>query len=139
MSFVPVWGHLLGLCWFLALAQSYRDDMESLGYVLLYFLCGSLPWWRTRGTGDASQDECILRLKQETTADELCAGLPKQFASYFRHIRSLGFNDKPNYDNVRKIFRALLIREGYEHDNVFDWTILKFLMNQEDSNSASQG
>ncbi len=44
------------------------------------------------------------------------------------HVRSRGFDDKPQYAYLRKIFRALFARQGFDHDHVFDWTILKYLM-----------
>jgi hypothetical protein len=39
--------------------------------------------------------------------------------------RSLRFDDKPDYSYLRKLFRDLFVREGYQWDYVFDWTILK--------------
>ncbi|PWZ37219.1 Casein kinase 1-like protein 2 [Zea mays] len=69
------------------LQQSQRDDMESLGYVLMYFLRGRLF------TG-------------------LKAG-----------------NKKQKYEKIseRKIaFNTPNIREGFQFDYVFNWTILKY-------------
>ncbi len=42
--------------------------------------------------------------------------------------RSLGFDDKPKYSYLRRIFGDLFVRQGFRHDRVFDWTILKYMM-----------
>ena len=39
-------------------------------------------------------------------------------------VQWVRFEDKPDYSFLRKLFRDLFIREGYQYDYVFDWTIL---------------
>ncbi|KAF5959240.1 hypothetical protein HYC85_000449 [Camellia sinensis] len=56
----------------------------------------------------------------------LCKGYPSEFTSYFHYCRSLRFEDKPDYAYLKRFFRDLFIREGYQFDYVFDWTILKY-------------
>ena len=113
--------------------QSHRDDMESLGYLLVYFIRGSLPWQGIRVEDVKMLDELVLRAKKETSVEELCDKLPKEFTSYFHHVRSLRFEEKPDYGYLRRIFRNLFTREGFEHDYVFDWTILKYLEKEQSS------
>jgi len=43
------------------------------------------------------------------------------------YVRALGFGDKPDYSRLRRIFRDLFVRRGFDHDYVFDWTILKYM------------
>lgn len=52
--------------------------------------------------------------------EELCKGLPKEFAVYFDYIRSLDFGKEPKYSYLRKIFRDLFVREGFDYDHVYD-------------------
>ncbi|KAI7743607.1 hypothetical protein M8C21_000806, partial [Ambrosia artemisiifolia] len=56
----------------------------------------------------------------------LCKSYPSEFISYFHYCRSLRFEDKPDYSYLKRLFRDLFIREGYQFDYVFDWTILKY-------------
>ena len=65
-----------------------------------------------------------------TPIEVLCKGFPPEFVTYFQLCRSLRFEDKPDYSYVRKLFRDLFIREGYQYDYVFDWTILKYQQTQ---------
>ncbi|KAJ6336935.1 hypothetical protein OIU76_006744 [Salix suchowensis] len=44
----------------------------------------------------------------------------------FHYCRSLRFEDKPDYSYLKRLFRDLFIREGYQFDYVFDWTVLKY-------------
>jgi len=94
--------------------------------MILYFLRGSLPWQGLKAANKKQKEELILETKETISTRDLCDGLPKEFAIYFDHVDSLGVDDKPKYSYLRKIFRDLFIREGFEYDQVFDWTILKY-------------
>ncbi|CAI0419933.1 unnamed protein product [Linum tenue] len=114
----------------LGIEQSRRDDLESLGYVLMYFLRGSLPWQGLRAGTKKQKYEKISEKKVSTSIEALCRGYPTEFASYFHYCRSLRFDDKPDYAYLKRLFRDLFIREGFQFDYVFDWTILKYQQSQ---------
>ncbi len=69
----------------------------------------------------------IMEMKR-TKTKELCDGLPREFTIFLDHIRSVEFGHKPKYAYLRKTFRNLFLREGFKYDNVFDWTIVRYLM-----------
>ncbi len=48
-----------------------------------------------------------------------------EFSTYLNYTRSLRFDDMPDYAYLRKLFRDLFIREGYEFDCVFDWDLVE--------------
>ncbi|KAL0554230.1 hypothetical protein IC582_008147 [Cucumis melo] len=114
----------------LGIEQSRRDDLESLGYVLMYFLRGSLPWQGLKAGTKKQKYEKISEKKVSTSIEALCRGYPTEFASYFHYCRSLRFDDKPDYAYLKRLFRDLFIREGFQFDYVFDWTILKYQQSQ---------
>ncbi|XP_042453187.1 casein kinase 1-like protein 2 [Zingiber officinale] len=114
----------------LGIEQSRRDDLESLGYVLMYFLRGSLPWQGLKAGTKKQKYERISEKKVATSIEALCRGYPTEFASYFHYCRSLRFEDKPDYAYLKRLFRELFIREGFQFDYVFDWTILKYQQSQ---------
>ncbi|KAJ1397847.1 Serine/threonine-protein kinase, active site [Sesbania bispinosa] len=110
----------------LGIEQSRRDDLESLGYVLMYFLRGSLPWQGLKAGTKKQKYDKISETKVSTPIEVLCKSYPSEFVSYFHYCRSLRFEDKPDYSYLKRLFRDLFIREGYQFDYVFDWTILKY-------------
>ncbi|XP_010537581.1 PREDICTED: casein kinase 1-like protein 2 [Tarenaya hassleriana] len=114
----------------LGIEQSRRDDLESLGFVLMYFLRGSLPWQGLKAGTKKQKYEKISEKKVSTSIEALCRGYPSEFASYFHYCRSLRFDDKPDYAYLKRLFRDLFIREGFQFDYVFDWTILKYQQSQ---------
>uniref|UniRef100_A0A1D1XPF8 non-specific serine/threonine protein kinase n=1 Tax=Anthurium amnicola TaxID=1678845 RepID=A0A1D1XPF8_9ARAE len=109
----------------LGVEQSRRDDLESLGYVMMYFCRGSLPWQGLRAATKKQKYDRIMEKKMTTPTELLCRGFPNEFAIYLNYTRSLRFDDKPDYSYLRKLFRDLFVREGYQYDYVFDWTIFK--------------
>ncbi|OAY42027.1 casein kinase 1-like protein 10 isoform X2 [Manihot esculenta] len=110
----------------LGVEQSRRDDLESLGYVLMYFLRGSLPWQGLKGGTKKQKYDKISEKKMLTPVEVLCKSYPSEFISYFHYCQSLRFEDKPDYSYLKRLFRDLFVREGYHFDYIFDWTILKY-------------
>ncbi|THU60629.1 hypothetical protein C4D60_Mb07t14800 [Musa balbisiana] len=110
----------------LGIEQSRRDDLESLGYVLLYFLRGSLPWQGLKAATKKQKYDKICEKKLSTPIEVLCKSHPVEFASYFHYCHSLTFEQRPDYGFLKRLFRDLFTREGYEIDYIFDWTILKY-------------
>lgn len=103
--------------------------MESLGYVMLYFCRGSLPWQGLKAATKKQKYDRIMEKKMTTPTEVLCRGFPNEFAVYLNYTRSLRFDDKPDYSYLRKIFRDLFVREGFQYDYVFDWTVYKYQKN----------
>uniref|UniRef100_A0A5K3F632 non-specific serine/threonine protein kinase n=1 Tax=Mesocestoides corti TaxID=53468 RepID=A0A5K3F632_MESCO len=105
--------------------QSRRDDLESLGYVLMYFLSGSLPWQGLRANTKKQKYERIHEKKVSTSIETLCRGFPPEFALYLTHCRGLHFEETPDYNLFRSNFRALFKALAFNWDFVFDWTLLR--------------
>jgi hypothetical protein len=111
--------------------------MESLGYVMLYFCRGSLPWQGLKAATKKQKYDRIMEKKMTTPTEVLCRGFPNEFAIYLNYTRSLRFDDKPDYSYLRKIFRDLFVREGFQYDYVFDWTVYKYQRNLNSTSSQS--
>lgn len=92
-----------------------RDDLESLAYILAYLARGSLPW---EGLADPA---LVAQRKLDCSAEELCSGLPNEFAAFLSYARSLPFEDKPEYAYLSGLFDRLRRREGFQDDAPFDW------------------
>ncbi|XP_026665361.2 casein kinase 1-like protein 4 isoform X4 [Phoenix dactylifera] len=114
----------------MGIEQSRRDDLESLGYVLLYFLRGSLPWQGLKAATKKQKYDKICEKKLSTPIEVLCKSHPVEFASYFHYCHSLTFDQRPDYGFLKRLFRDLFHREGFEFDYIFDWSILKYQQSQ---------
>jgi casein kinase 1 epsilon len=97
----------------------------------MYFLRGSLPWQGLKAVTKEEKYDKIREKKLLTSIEKLCESYPVEFASYFHYCRSLTFEQDPDYGFLKRLFRDLFTREGYEHDNLFDWTILKYQQTQQ--------
>ena len=109
----------------LGIEQSRRDDMESLGYVLMYFNRGSLPWQGLKAATKKQKYEKISEKKMSTPVEVLCKGFPAEFAMYLNYCRGLRFEEAPDYMYLRQLFRILFRTLNHQYDYTFDWTMLK--------------
>jgi len=98
----------------LGLELGRRDDLESLAYILIYFLWGFLPWEGPR--------KDILALKQGITSHDMFHKLLVEFRAFLEGCRSLAFHDKPNYDQYWNLFNNLSQQE-FGSNPVFDWNV----------------
>lgn len=101
--------------------QSRRDDMESIGFLLIYFMVGQLPWQGIQAPDAASKTVRIGEKKIATPLEDLCKDCPPEFLAYMRHCRSLRFSEAPDYALLRGLFTQLMQQNEYEYDWVFDW------------------
>lgn len=101
--------------------QSRRDDMESLGNVLLYLVRGSLPWQGLKARDSQEKYRLIGEVKRKTSVDDLTRGHPPELLAFMRHVRQLKFDDRPNYDYLRGLLESLAAKTGRRDDDPIDW------------------
>ena len=103
--------------------QSRRDDLEAIGYVLMYFLRGSLPWQGLKVDRKEDRYKKIYEKKKATSPEELCTGFPPELAEYVRYTRNLEFEQNPDYNYLRGLFRKIMDDKGYDINEIkFDWS-----------------
>lgn len=113
LSYLSVFGHL-------GIQASRRDDLISLGYVLIHLRKGSLPWMRVYGE-DREKVKKIFHMKSTMSHEKLCKGLPCEFVDYFKYVSTLPFGQKPNYEYLSGLFKNMLDDLKEEEDGIFDW------------------
>ena len=97
---------------------SRRDDIESLGYNLIYFMKGKLPW------SHIEESYKIKQKKIDTSLDELCEGLPDEFKDFIKYARELEFTEKPNYSYLNQLLKKASEKNGIDLNKVkYDWVI----------------
>ena len=128
------WSNFLSINWHLGYETSRRDDLEQLGYVLLYFLKqGQLPWIGLqfeRANGASKKERQQQRAKQVGNVkmgilvDELCKGFPNAFKEYLQYCRRLKFDQIPDYKYLKNLFINVGKQNKFSlNDGQFDWIL----------------
>ena len=102
--------------------QSRKDDLESLSYMLLYFLRGRLPWQGVTGMTKGEKYRKIYYLKKNIEAEKLFENLPEEFKEFYLYVKELEFNQAPDYNYCRKLFLKVIEEKINDiYDNYFTW------------------
>lgn len=105
---------------------SRRDDLESMCYVLVYFLKGKLPWQGLKNSMKAEHYRLIYESKREHSADALSEGLPDEFRSLLSYIRTVEFSQEPDYKYMKKLLQLCCTKQNTRIDWIFQWQTPKF-------------
>ena len=103
------------------LTQSRRDDLEAIGYVLMYFLRGKLPWQGIPVKNKEERYRKIMEKKVATSAEELCRGFPEEFINYINYTRNLEYEQNPDYTFLKNLFVNILKKDDQIIDCYYDW------------------
>lgn len=88
--------------------QSRRDDLEGLFYTVIYLYRGELPWQGIQAPNKAEKHKRMLKQKKTMTINELCINCPPEFHKYIQYVRKLKFEEAPDYEFLRNLFRNML-------------------------------
>ena len=98
-----------------------RDDIESLIYVIVYLTNGTLPWQNIPGDTRDLKYVNILKVKEDTNTEELCQGLPLEFSILLKYVKSLQFEEAPNYKFMKSLFVTMVENKKFLMDFNWDW------------------
>jgi serine/threonine protein kinase len=113
---------------------SRRDDLQSLAYMLLFFVKGFLPWQgacdnektpsgsKERRRHKRTQRTRVYNMKRDTPSSELFRGLSDVFRMLLDYALQLKFDEAPDYTMLKKaFFRHIKERYGSVTWTAFDW------------------
>ena len=103
--------------------QSRRDDLESLCYLLLYLMKGSLPWDNVYGKNENEEILLIYKIKKFMKPELLFMNLPKQTIEFFKYCKKLEYEQKPDYSYLKNLLIDILKYSNEKNDLNFSWVI----------------
>ena len=105
--------------------QSRRDDLESIGYIIMYFIRGSLPWQGLKVNNKDERYKKIGEKKRDTSAKDLCSGFPSEFETFVSYTRNLEFTEVPDYNYLRNLLKNIIKKSSSTIDFYYDWCTKK--------------
>ena len=109
--------------------SSRRDDLISIGYLLICLATGDLPWEdRPLSSLNKAQYLKMIKDRESIKPQILCENLPKEFSSYIKYVYSLKFEQDPNYSYLKSLFKQFLNNSINNPKN--DFIFFSWLKNQ---------
>ena len=112
--------------------QSRRDDLESIGYIIMYFIMGSLPWQGLKVEHNEDRYKKICDKKKATSAKDLCSGFPSEFETFVNYTRHLKFTEVPDYNYLKNLLKSVIKKAGFTIDFFYDWCKQKPMIKSDD-------
>ncbi|CAH1989338.1 unnamed protein product [Acanthoscelides obtectus] len=102
---------------------SRRSDLESLAYNMVYWLTGTLPWIEDLERPEEVEKKKTRCLNNLTSFLQLCFNLeyPRFLLDYINYLNKLQFEEEPDYEYCRRLFRNAITAYGYKNDSVLDF------------------
>jgi serine/threonine protein kinase len=119
--------------------QSRRDDLISLGYMIIYFIKGNLPWIGIKSKNIKEKINRIKEKKIEVTPNILCQNINFNIQSFFDYVLKLKFSETPNYEFLINLFLEDLKIHNFNNDLIFDWCERKSISFNNNSNKFYNG
>lgn len=87
------------------LRQSRRDDLESIAYILIYFLLGDLPWQGVKAKTKSEKKEKIRLMKftLQVDTEQMFKVLPGEFREFLKICREMSYDLTPDYKKLRNL------------------------------------
>ena len=104
---------------------SRRDDFESLAYVLIYLINGSLPWENIKIKNKEEKIKEILEMKNQIKTEDLCSGLPDEIKLFASYIKNLKFEEEPDYNYLKNLLKVVINSKDSEKQFYFNSYIKK--------------
>ena len=101
--------------------QTRKDELESLGLVIIYLYKGYLPWSNYKFKDIFQALEKIKAIKENLSMKQLCHGLPIEMFEYMNYIKNMSFEDTPDYRYLQSLFLNILKKIGEKNDLFFSW------------------
>lgn len=107
-------------------SPSRRSDLEILGYCMIQWLCGSLPWEDNLKDPNYVRD---LKIKSRHNVSDFISkcfstnDTPHEMIEYMEEVKSLEYNDKPSYQKLRTVLQLGLKSIGSKDDDKLDFFI----------------
>jgi hypothetical protein len=89
----------------------------------MYFILGTLPWQGLQATAKKSKFERIAEMKMQMIPEQICKNYPKECILFLNYCRKLSFDNRPDYNYLRYLFRYLLYQKSDQYDYEYDWII----------------
>ena len=103
-----------------AIEQTRKDDLETLGYAIIYLYIGSLPWSDFK---HKNLSQGVLKIREERkkiSIEKICDGMPNEMNIYLNYVNNLKYEECPDYEYLRKLFWNVLKKIG-ENKLLFSW------------------
>ena len=106
---------------FKSIEQTRKDELESLGLVIIYLFNGSLPWSDVKFNTIYEGLKKVYAIRKKVSIENICGNMPKEMNIYMNYVNNLKYEQCPNYEYLCELFLNILKKIGDANDQLFSW------------------